>query len=247
MTKLACPECGRENESERLYCHSCGARLDRSTLANQKRVQEEPQEIQQRLQKMFDPRRGKFRQTFLTGCKLILGACLTASIVEMILPPEISPPAKNVVLPAQINFDLENAVLYHRPARLEYSQDQVNAYLAYTLKSKHKVLDKPLLGFNRAVVAFSEDVCNITVERSLLGYSIYSRASYRVAVSEGKIAASNKGGWIGRLPIDPYLMQFGNIIFADLWSALDRDRKLVTKMGGIEFHDGKVVLIAPPT
>jgi hypothetical protein len=247
MTKLLCPECGRENEPERIYCHSCGARLDRSGLAAQKSVQEEPTEIRQRLQKMLDPRRGRFQQSFFAVCKLILGACVTASIVEMILPPDVSPLAKNVAPPAQINFDLENAALYHRPAQLEYSQGQVNAYLAYTLKSKQKTLDRPLLGFNRAMVSFSEDACNITIERSLLGYSIYSRASYRVAVSEGKIAASNKGGWIGRFPIDPYLMQFGDIIFADLWAAIDRERKLVAKMRRIEFHDGKVVLIAPPS
>ena len=33
MTKLICPECQHENEPERMYCHSCGARLDRSKLA----------------------------------------------------------------------------------------------------------------------------------------------------------------------------------------------------------------------
>ena len=37
-----------------------------------------------------------------------------------------------------------------------------------------------------------------------------------------------------------------NIIFADLWSALDRDRKLVAKMAAIEFHDKAVTLVVPP-
>jgi hypothetical protein len=65
-------------------------------------------------------------------------------------------------------------------------------------------------------------------------------------VGEGKIAASNKGGWIGRLPIHPQIMQFADIIFADLWSSLARERKLVAKMGGIELRDGNVILAAPP-
>src|SRR5712692_4716897 len=104
---------------------------------------------------------------------------------------------------------------------------------------------EPLLSFKRAFVAFREGACDITVERSLFGYSLYSRASYRVAVNEGKIAASNNGGWIGRLPIYPQIMQFADIIFADLWSALDRERKLVAKMAGMELHDGSVTLITP--
>src|SRR6516225_2034765 len=31
--QLTCPDCQRENEAERIYCHDCGARLDRSALA----------------------------------------------------------------------------------------------------------------------------------------------------------------------------------------------------------------------
>jgi hypothetical protein len=42
------------------------------------------------------------------------------------------------------------------------------------------------------------------------------------------------------------MMKFADIIFADLWSALDRERKLLTKMGSVAFHDGSVT-ITPPT
>jgi hypothetical protein len=246
MTKLICPECRHENEPERIYCHNCGARLDRSGLAAaDKPAQEGATQAHQRLRKMFDPQRGKLRRTFFNASKLILAACATAAIVEMISPPEVLPPANTVGLSTQINFELENAILYHRPPQLQYTQDQVNAYFGFALKSKQKSLDKPLLTFKRAFVAFREGACDITVERSLYGYSLYSRASYRVAVNEGKIAASNNGGWIGRLPIFPQLMQVADIIFADLWSALDRERKLVAKMAGIELHDGSVILATP--
>jgi hypothetical protein len=32
MTKLACTECQHQNEVQRIYCHNCGAKLDRSAL-----------------------------------------------------------------------------------------------------------------------------------------------------------------------------------------------------------------------
>jgi len=36
MTKIVCGECRHENEAERIYCHNCGERLDRSMAAAQK-------------------------------------------------------------------------------------------------------------------------------------------------------------------------------------------------------------------
>jgi hypothetical protein len=83
------------------------------------------------------------------------------------------------------------------------------------------------------------------VERSLFGYSLFSRASYRVDAGAGKISATNNGGWIGRLPVHPVLMQFGGIIFVDVWSALERERKLLGKMGAVSFHDGSVTITTP--
>src|SRR5207244_11163987 len=52
---LTCPECRHENEIERIYCHSCGARLDRSALSARKMPKTEaPEEIQKRLQGIFN-------------------------------------------------------------------------------------------------------------------------------------------------------------------------------------------------
>jgi len=53
--KLVCPECRRENEPERIYCHDCGARLDRSSLAKEKSKEEDPKATQKRLKAMLDP------------------------------------------------------------------------------------------------------------------------------------------------------------------------------------------------
>src|SRR4029077_10975391 len=156
MTKLICRECRHENESERIYCHSCGARLDRSAVAAQKSGPEGAKKAHRRLQKMLDPHRGKLRRMLFTIIKLMLAACIAAALAQMILPPEVAPPLKTVGLTAQINFDLENAALYHRPPQLQYTEDQVNAYLGYALKSKQNALNKPLLTFKRAMVTFRE-------------------------------------------------------------------------------------------
>src|SRR5438128_1613675 len=210
MTKLVCAECGHENEAERIYCHNCGERLDRSAVSAQKKAQD-PQEVHRRLQKMLGPP-NMARRHFFTVSKLALAAAVVAALVEISLPPELPAPTK--VVPPQIDLDLESAASYQKPAPFEYSQEQVNAYLAYRLTSKKKALNKPFLTFVRATASFRDGACTIGMERSLFGYSIYTQSSYRVQPAAGKVAATNVGGWIGRFPIHPAVMRFGDIIFA---------------------------------
>jgi len=242
MTRLVCAECRHENEAERIYCHNCGERLDRSVVAAQK-TQDPQEEARRRLQKMLGPP-NKARQNFFAISKLALAAAVVAALVEIALPPDLPAPTKTA--PTQVDLDLENAASFQKAGPLEYSQDQINAYLAYRLAGKKKALNKPLLDFVRATASFREGACTMAIERSLFGYSIFSRTSYRIDTGAGKISATNVGGWIGRLPVHPAIMRFGDIIFADLWSALDRERKLIGKMGAVSFHDGSVT-ITPPT
>lgn len=243
MIKLVCPECRRENEPERIYCHDCGARLDRSALAKIAPKGEDAKETQRRLRSMLDPQRLKMRLMFFKISKLILGACATAALIVMLLPPDVPAPVKSDEFPPQINLDLENAAMGRAAAPLRYTDVQVNAYLGNALKSKQAALSK-LLKFERALVSFDEGVCRITAERSLFGFSLFTATSSKVALDNGKLVASNIGGSIGRMPIHPMVMKYGDIIFSDLWTALDREKKAVAKMGGIEFQPQTVILTA---
>jgi hypothetical protein len=241
MIKLICPECRRENEAERIYCHDCGARLDRTALAKIAPKGEDVKETQKRLKTMLDPQRAKIRHLFFKTSKVILGALATAAIIQMILPPDVPPRPKTGDFPPQITLDLENAVLNHSTAPLQYTETQVNAYLGSALKSKQSALSK-LLQFERAMVKFDENVCAITAERSLFGFSLFTTTSSKVTLQNGTLSAANNGGSIGRLPIHPLVMKYADPLFADLWTALDRERKIVAKMGSIEFRPQAVVL-----
>ena len=241
MIKLICPECRHENEPERIYCHDCGARLDRSALAKVVPKGEDAKETHRRLRTLLDPNRAKMRLMFFKVSKLVLGSCALAAFIQMLLPPDVPPRVKSAEFPPQINLELENAIMNHGVTPLRYTEAQVNAYLGNALKSKQAALSK-LLQFERAIVQFDENVCRVTAERSLLGYSVFTATASKVTLQDGKIVASNDGGSIGRLPIHPALMKYGDLIFSDLWTALERERKSVSKMGAIEFHPQAVVL-----
>lgn len=241
MIKLICPECRRENEPERIYCHDCGARLDRTALAKAPPKGEDAKDTQRRLKNMLDPQRAKMRLLFFKVSKLILGALALAALVQMLLPPDVPPRPKTGDFPPQITLDMENAITNRSAAPLQYTEAQVNAYLGSALRSKQAALSK-LLQFERAAVTFDETVCRITAERSLFGFSVFTTTSAKVTLQNGTLSAANNGGSIGRLPIHPLLMKYADPIFADLWAALDRERKAVAKMNAIEFRPQAVVL-----
>jgi hypothetical protein len=245
MIKLVCPECRRDNEPERIYCHDCGARLDRSALAKVAPKGEDAKETHRRLRSMLDPQRAKIRLMFFKISKLVLGACALAAVIQMLLPADVPARVKTAELPPQISFDLEAATQAHGAAPLSYTDAQVNAYLGGALKSKQAALSK-LMQFERAVVNFEENKCRITVERSLFGYSFYTSTSQVAILQGGDIKSVSNGGAIGRMPIHPALMKLVEpFLFGDLLTALEREKKLVTKMSAIEFRPQTVVLTPP--
>jgi hypothetical protein len=245
MTKLICPECRRENEPERIYCHECGARLDRSALAKAPVTEEKPEDTHKRLRSMFDPHRDRLRRNFFQISRLILGALATAAVIQMLLPPDVPAAKKSPGISAPIGLDLENAARTHGAPPLRYTEEQANAYLAYALKNKKASLSS-WPQFERALVNFDQDICRLTVERSLFGYSLYTGRACRVALQNGALTSETRAGSIGRLPVHPKLMDVSGFLFRDVATALDHDRKALMKMAAIEFQPQAVVITPQP-
>jgi hypothetical protein len=249
MSQLVCPECRHENEAERVYCHNCGAKLTRTAGATIPGKTDDAETVatRERLRRMMDPSGVKARRLFFNIARLILGACLAAVLIQMLLAPDLPTSAgKDLVLGPQIGLDLEKAIMQHSGTQLTYQQDQVNNYLSNALKRKKaSLLDKPFLEFRRGVAQFDEGVFRMTVERSIFGCSLYTSAFYRANVQNGKVTATSEGGMIGRMPIHPQLMRYADFLLGDVWKALEQDEKQVGKFAAIEFHSKTVVLTAP--
>ena len=241
MIKLVCPECRRENEPERIYCHDCGARLDRSVLAKAPQKTEDPNATQKRVKSMFDPGRALMKKRFFDTSKMILGALLAAALIQMIRPPDLPEKPREAMLPVQISLDLENASMTPGSPQLRYTDEQVNQYLGYSLKSKQTVLSK-YLNFERAVVAFEQDLCRLTVERSLFGFPIYTSTFFNAAIQNDTLVIKNRGGAIGRMPVHPMLMQYGDFLFSDLAAVVERERKSVAKLAAVNIEPKLIVL-----
>src|SRR2546423_2302812 len=106
--QLACPECRRDNEPERIYCHDCGARLDRSALAGRRTGKmETAEELHKRVRGMFSQRRVKAQLLVFKSAKLILIALAAAALLVILVAPEVPPAVESEAFPPQINLKLE--------------------------------------------------------------------------------------------------------------------------------------------
>lgn len=244
MTKLLCPDCRHENEPERIYCHNCGARLDRTGVIKEK-IEEGPTEGQtrQHLKKMFQPNRGSGRRIAAQFGKLVLGALCLAGLIVMLLPPDLPPPSNSYSFAPLINMDMVSALSSHQPPSLTYNEEQVNSYLAATIRRKDSPAQRGFFPLRHVSVQFQEGQFSAHVERQLLKLSIFGGSSYRVAIDNSKITSENLGGYIGRMPIHPLLMKYADILLGKAWECLTRERNSVARLAGIEFHPQSVTLI----
>jgi hypothetical protein len=244
-TRITCPECQHGNEPERIYCHNCGARLDRSKVAAEKAAQvQTPTEETKHLKKMLDPGRGRAVRAVAKLLKIVLGAVICALIIVVLSPAEMPPESKNYTFAPMIGMDLTSALSSHRTTPLVYDEAQVNSYLASNLRRKDSPAKQGYFPLERVLVRFDEGMCAISTKRNLFGWPVFGGGSYRVSIENGKIVAVSNGGFLGRLAIPSGLMKLAEPFLQKTWAAFAHEKEAVARLSAIEFHPQSVSLIA---
>jgi hypothetical protein len=246
---LVCKQCNFENEPERVYCHNCGAKLDRSLLPADATKREDPVLVQDRLRKMTNPRRGaglRFLKSLVLS--LLIGAVL-AFVIEVVLPPEGRPnlTPEEVDNSRMISDEMDNALQTPGAHKLVFNAKQVNAFLKYSIKGKEEsVLGFIPVKFERTFVQFDEGVCRVFMEQSIFGYSLYANGAYEVKIQGGKLESRNVGGGLGRLRLPALISARMDPIFSRLWKVLGNDQKLLAQMQSVAFHKDAVEMVSNP-
>ncbi len=244
--KIVCKQCGHENEGERIYCHQCGAKLDRTVLAAEKKHEEPPEKARRRVQRLINPARGFFLgwqkalfNSLLAGA--IVAACVLASRPPDGIPPEIKKEDLGDAPPiAQM---LEDATLQSAPQTVKMSEKVINDYLHNAIKPAAASTFGDFVKFDRAFVNLRDGACRITSEQSVFGYPLYAGTDDKLAIQNGKIVATSVGGNIGRLPLHPLLMEYSDLLFQKLWDSLTRERKLLDQMASISVQKDSIQVV----
>lgn len=242
-TTLRCEQCAFENEPERVYCHNCGAKLDRTLLpkAEEDRKHEAPEQARRRIKKITNPGSSPVTREIKALLTTLIWAVIVAALLLMARPPEGIPDAKKQLSSRLVQSDLMEAVESPVPRTLAFSEDDLNLALKQSLRGQDGGM---LLKFERAFVDLKPGTVRVTTHRSLWGYSFYSAALYRVDMQDGQYRSKLIGGSYGRLPVHGAVMAYLDYPFRGLWSALKRQRAYLDRMQTITIGDGAVTLVS---
>lgn len=240
---LRCQNCGFENEPQRVYCHNCGTKLDRSALPPEATAKKNTAKVEQHIRKMTNPRRGHVGATLKALAKCIGAAIILAFLIVICLHPVDEPAPltlKDVTASPYIYDDLTTAVGQPIARRLAYSEAAANGYLQAAYRSRDiEVLYIPFR-FERVYTKFYDSCVQVTGQTSLFGLQFYTGATYAINLKSGKVERECLGGHIGRLQIPGLLMQYLDGGLEPLWKLLDRDKRVIQQLQSITFRNGTV-------
>ncbi len=247
--RLICSACGYANEPERVYCHNCGAKLDRKSLPKEdpKRVHKEAR----RVKSLVKPK-NRFFLRFVKGLvdTLILSLFVAYLALIFVQPRKLPPvPSDEERLTApQLDLALERGVYLSTTQTIVFTEKMVNSYLANRIRSKPTELVAGLTASNESVrVAFKDGLVHIIQHKQIAGIHLYFTARYALSVKEGTLVPTNMGGAIGRAPVHPFLMNsVAQLVFPSLWKALEKEHKMMGRMQEIKIQDGQIILVTSP-
>jgi hypothetical protein len=248
---LTCKQCNYANEPERVYCHNCGAKLDRSILPKEpagKSAKETAEQNRKRVRKLVNPARGFFTNWHRALLNALTAAVSLAALIQMARPPAGVPkvPTKDDLINApELIQGIEDLQMNPVPQACQLQEGMINLYLANAVKTKGDTSDD-YFKFDRAFVNLGKDVIKITAQESLFGYSIYAGTSYKLSIAGGKLVATNVGGNLGRIPIHPMIMEYCGFAFDQLWAALQREKSLLDTMQSVSISPGVFTFVTKP-
>jgi hypothetical protein len=239
---LPCEQCGYNNEPERVYCHNCGSKLDRSLLPKAvEKKEEQPEKARKRIEKMTNPKSGSVGREIKALLKVAFFSALVAAIFLILQKPDDLPEIGKGDVERLVSSDMMEALGSPTPARVSFSDADINRYFKQTIKTKDTMV--PGIQVVHAYISCVPGVLRIYSEQSTFGYPTFSRIDYKLEIKGGKFTPTIVGGAFGKLSIDPQLMQYADYAFGTLWDDLQREHKQMDKMLSVTVGQGRIDLV----
>ncbi len=244
LPKISCENCNYVNEGQRIYCHSCGHKLDRTAVVEEERKNEtSPGEQQRRIKRLMNPGVKLGWKTLRTAAYTLGLAALVAALVSVALPPKGVPPLpKGLQQAPPLGIRLQQLGLASAGRQAVFTEEEINQYLLGVL---HAGPDKSVVRFRRAFVHLGEGAVRITSQMDIKGYPLYVGATYRLKVENGVFSATPAGLQLGRLTIPEAAARHAGpvarLLLKPLWTSLKQEALGMEKIGGVEVGKGQII------
>lgn len=243
LPNIVCKACGYVNEGERVYCHGCGAKLDRELIISQQ-PSVTPEQKQREVRKIMAPKSRIFPGFWKNLARSVALGAVAATIIVAAMPPEGVPaaPSPEAMAP-QLDVVLEDLASLPDGKRKGVTEADLNVYLQKEHFKKVPEWLKNTLQPRRVFVNLGDGGGRIGVEASLFGYPLYAALSGQVrATGPGQWTQTCTGGAIGRLAIHPVVACHAKAALPVLLDSFKRDRQMLDKLGSVEIVQGRLVL-----
>lgn len=211
MKSIKCGQCGHENDPTRVFCQSCGERLERPAgedpmVSGPTKVPSETRFRSRAATTGFAASVSGFIRRIISTAIL---AALLAVLIQMARRPDGVPPAQpaNEVQAGQLLHAVQVLSGSNYARAMDISQAQANNYL------KSSIVPDPAGGssifradFSRAFVVIKSGEMQFFVEQRLYGWPIYMHFDAAPDNSGEKSSLRVTGGGIGRMPLHARLM-----------------------------------------
>ncbi len=250
LPSLTCSECGHLNEGERIYCHNCGVKLDRSAVLAEEQKKKEstpPEKTQERVKKLINPNSGQSAYgvgSFIkSALRTLFLAALVALLISMMLPPVDVPPMPELAatkpLPELITT-LSNAP---PNMRLVLKESDINDYFRATVRmGKAEGMLANAIEFQRIYTEIEPDGIELTLQRALYGYPVYVSARYQLEIVGQKLEATQVSGSIGRLVVPAPAFKYFEKLLDPVWETFKDEREKMNHLGKIETAQDELIL-----
>lgn len=251
LNTIECKQCGHHNEPERIFCHNCGAKLDREHAPALKKTekQETPKEIKKRVTETLTPGHGLQGIPFGKFIKPLVSVLVLAAIVAALflaaMPPEGAKPLPKmheIADAPDLEAGLEAAAGWNLTKSFDITESQINAYLQNNVRQKKGATLAKYAPFRKCYIGIENAANNVsararvrcTIVYSILNYPIYISDVCSFQIANHQLTATSLGGNIGRLSIPQRFSQFLSAFFQPALESLKRERQSMSKLQSVE-------------
>jgi len=244
--KLVCAACKYENEIERVYCHNCGEKLDRSLLpkVDELKAGDDQAKNQKQIKKMMTPNRGSWLRSVRTFASVVLLGAVVAAGFLALQTPENPPPAKMDRMPENEARDVWFKMMETKPAvTVSFKEYDINYYLGRAVKATEGLLG---IKFERAFVNFHPGTVTVTAQRDAWGLPLYSSIKFKPVLENGKWNSQVAGVYFGKLGVHPSLGKLAPLTLDALAKVFEKEIKQSGRLASITPGEGQVTLVTKP-
>jgi hypothetical protein len=242
---VICSKCGYDNELGRIFCHSCGAKLNLSEIKS-------PSQGGKDLTKRKKRKGGMLTRLIQVVIVLAIIAVIFMALQVPALRP-ISTLSEDLTSVDKKRFELDGLNLSTSPRTIAVSETELNAFIDTLGLQKSEAKGPSIIPSKLQVELGDGFVTAIYISKIHLGASfekqLYLTYSGVLAMEGGHFVFKPTGGAVGSLPIHPWILEKTGIFdrcYAKLFGNLTQEKQMLDSLASVSVTPKEVLLTYKP-